>query len=241
MNEEKIKAVETAEDNDVVKATTLSTTNVTSTPEIGSLALALSKAQGEFDIASKDSDNSFHKSKYASIDDVLMAIRPYLSKNGLAILQFPSGNINEICITTRLIHSSGQWIESEISAPPVVNVDKVSKQLKMATIQDQGKTITYLRRYSIVSILAIAQEDDDGNSALPKPKDVCLSYAQQDTIEDMLKGYPRVRNRMIEDYKKISSIKAEQYNTVIERIQKNIDYIEAQKMKIVELEQKRKI
>ena len=217
MNEDKIEVAEAAQNKN--EANTVSTKNVAGSDEIGKLALALSKAQGEFDIASKDSDNTFYKSKYANIDEVLGAIRPHLAKNELALMQFSTGDIKEICITTRLIHSSGQWIESEISSPPVQKMD----------IQGQGKAITYLRRYSAVSMLAIAQEDDDGNSSVAEQDNLNITDKQIADIEKMLKNYPAIRRKLIEEYKQLALIPKDDFGTVIKRINKNSEYIDSQK------------
>ena len=118
--------------------------------------------------------NPFFKSKYAPLSDVLNAVRPILSKNGLSVLQSPSGDGEHIIVTTTLIHSSGEWIESP---ELVLKADK-------ATAQGAGSAITYARRYALSAILGISSEDDDdGNEAekqAPTKKEVKteLSEAQ---------------------------------------------------------------
>lgn len=123
---------------------------------IKNIATALSQFQSEVTNPKNTADNPFFRSKYAPLNDILNDVRPLLSKYGLSILQSPSGDGSNIVITTLLMHSSGEWIESE---PLVLKTDK-------ATAQGAGSGISYARRYAISAILGIASEDDDdGNHA----------------------------------------------------------------------------
>jgi hypothetical protein len=122
--------------------------------QIGELAAALAKAQGELEGAHKDSANPFFKSKYADLASVWDACRGPLSENGLAIVQLPRADGNAVTMETRLIHSSGQWIEGELTA--------VAKDEGPQSI---GSAVTYLRRYMLQAVTGVAPEDDDGNAA----------------------------------------------------------------------------
>jgi hypothetical protein len=123
---------------------------------IASIAKALSEFQGEVKNPANTADNPFFKSKYAPLSDILNLVRPTLAKYGLSVIQAPSGDGDKIIITTRLMHSSGEWIEA---CPLSLKADK-------ATAQGAGSAITYGRRYSLAAILGISSEDDDdGNGA----------------------------------------------------------------------------
>ena len=127
---------------------------------IKELSAALSKFQGEITNPLNTATNPFFKSKYAPLNDILTLVRPILSKNGLSIVQAPSGDGEHIIVTTTLLHSSGEWIEF---ADLILKADK-------PTAQGAGSAITYGRRYAISSILGISSEDDDdGNNAEPSP------------------------------------------------------------------------
>lgn len=123
--------------------------------QINELATALSKAQGELENASKSSSNQHFRSKYADLAEILNTIRPVFSLHGLAVTQCPSFEGGVASVETVLMHSSGQWISSVISAP-------CSKQ----DAQGVGSAITYCRRYALAAVAGIAQEDDDANSAV---------------------------------------------------------------------------
>jgi hypothetical protein len=124
---------------------------------IAKLAEALAKAQGVMEGASKDATNPFFKAKYADLAAVWDACRKPLSDNGLSVVQvsrFIPEQPDLVCIETMLIHSSGEWIRGQLAVKPV-----------KSDPQSVGSCITYLRRYSLQSIVGIAPEDDDGNAA----------------------------------------------------------------------------
>ncbi len=121
---------------------------------IATLAMALSKAQGEMEGAAKDSTNPHFKSKYADLASVWEACRKPLAKNGLAILQPVTADGQHVTVTTILAHSSGEWVS-----------ESLTMTAQQATPQAVGSTITYGRRYGLSAMVGIAPEDDDGEAA----------------------------------------------------------------------------
>ena len=146
---------------------------------IASLAMSLSKFQGEVTNPKNTAANPFFKSSYSPLNEVINTTKPLLSKHGLSILQSPSGDGEHIIITTLLMHSSGEWIEGE---PLVLKADK-------PTAQGAGSAITYGRRYALSAILGIAsEEDDDGNSATEnkaKTADKPATTGTQDNVANL--------------------------------------------------------
>ena len=128
--------------------------------DVVELAKALCKFQKSLSSVGKGKVNPFFNSKYADINDILVAIRPPLADNGLCITQG-----NRFCIetsgfyvTTTLMHVSGQWLRSEVRMPLGGKKDA----------QAIGGACTYGRRYGLSAILGISvDEDDDGNSNIP--------------------------------------------------------------------------
>jgi hypothetical protein len=132
---------------------------------IGAIAGALAKAQGEMTMVEAKSTNPFFNSKYASLASVLETAMPALNKYGIALVQGnrwdPSDN--GFYITSTLMHSSGEWIKSEIRMP-------IAKK----DAHGIGAATTYGRRYLLSSMVGIAQADDDGNAGIkraPRPSD----------------------------------------------------------------------
>lgn len=120
---------------------------------ISKLAEALSKAQSEMDSAKKDSINPHFKSKYADLASVIDAIRP-IYKYGLSYVQTLKGKT----LLTVLMHTSGEWISSELELI-----------IQKNDMQGLGSALTYARRYSLSSMMGIAQDDDDGEGSFTRP------------------------------------------------------------------------
>ena len=122
-------------------------------PELDKLSAALAKAQSEMEGAKKESTNPFFKSSYADLHAVIKSAFPYLSKYGLSVSQGNEIVPGAVCVTTTLMHSSGQWLRSKVKLP-----------LSKVDAQGVGAAITYGRRYGLSAIVGIAQYDDDANS-----------------------------------------------------------------------------
>ncbi len=165
--------------------------------QLNELALALSKVQGAIEGAKKDSVNPFHKSKYADLTSCWECCREELAKNQIAVVQGGDDTDTHLAVTTTLIHSSGQWIDGTYKMERKLT-DK-DKNRRDMTAQEIGATITYLRRYSICSLVGICPDDDDANSITPtaKRKDVedvepvqqikNMSASQVSELESILK------------------------------------------------------
>jgi hypothetical protein len=106
----------------------------------------------------KDKNNPFFKSKYSDLAGVLNGISETMAMCELAVIHKMSVNESSNVLTTILIHSSGESIESSMVLPQVVDPQKL------------GSMLTYYRRYALMSILGVASEDedDDGNKASNK-------------------------------------------------------------------------
>jgi hypothetical protein len=128
--------------------------------QINELAAALCKAQAMMKPAKKSEQNPYFKSKYADLTNVVENDRKALTDNGLAIVQGgggvaspTTGEINAVCVTTRIVHTSGQWIEDVAGASP-----------KDFTPQSVGAAITYLRRYEYQAMVGATAEGDDDDA-----------------------------------------------------------------------------
>jgi len=141
-------------------------TNMETSEQINELAPALSKLQSS--ISNPVKDAKAHHSRYASFPSVLNTIRPHLAENGLSIVQTSRkdelyGSMHVI-VTTRLLHSSGQWIQEDISS--AINMKAQN------SIQDMGSLISYLKRYAIQGLVLIAGDDDDDGEAAARTQPV---------------------------------------------------------------------
>lgn len=128
-------------------------------PSLVNFAPAFHAAQAQMENAKKDSKNPHFKSDYANLNSVQDAVMPALSANGLSVIQGPGGHGNDAQIITRILHTSGEWIQT-IATSPLTKQDP----------QAMGSALTYLRRYSLAGLCGITQTDDDGEAAVRETK-----------------------------------------------------------------------
>ena len=112
----------------------------------------LSAVKSEVGRISKDSNNPFFKSKYFDINSLLMHVEPIIQKNGLLLLQ----PIQDNMVKSIIFDTNGFSIESAINLTGITDPQKL------------GSAITYFRRYTLQSLLALQAEDDDANLASKK-------------------------------------------------------------------------
>ncbi len=125
-----------------------------SSETLGAISPALTKALGALENPKNTATNPHFKSKYAPLDVILNDARPVLAKHGLALIQSTETVNGWPAVTTRIVHESGEWIESEpLALPP-----------QKDTAQGHGSGLTYSRRYSAAAILGVSSEDDDDGS-----------------------------------------------------------------------------
>ena len=96
----------------------------------------------------KDSKNPHFKNTYASLTQILSEVKPILSECELVLTQ----PINEKGVGT-VISFNDEVLESFIPLPVGVNP------------QQLGSAITYFRRFTLASLLALEIDDDDAETA----------------------------------------------------------------------------
>lgn len=127
-------------------------------PTIGAIATALAKAQATYKPAIKDAANPFFKSKYVALDGAIDACREALTSNGIAVVQATGYDGDKLILNTMLIHSSGEFIGGTY---PIKAIKEDPQGI--------GSAVTYARRYSLMALVGLAAEDDDGNAASGNP------------------------------------------------------------------------
>jgi hypothetical protein len=148
-----------------------------SSSAIGSLAAALAKAQIELVNPEKSMVATIRADgkgggeqifRYAPLSSGLEIVRKTLGKHEIAAVQATTiiHAAGLISVTTRLCHSSGEWISSDW---PVCSLDEMASPKRM------GAALTYARRYALFALVGIAGEDDldapDLNAAGPAEAD----------------------------------------------------------------------
>lgn len=160
--------------------------------EFTKLVGALIGAQSQFKKATKSEDNQF-KSKYANLEEVIDATRPALILNGLAVLQSPATDLEHgsVILTTRIVHSSGEWMESVLIVPGINDKGNL-------TAQSIGAATTYARRTAWKALLGVAEEDDDGNSGgIHKP-----AVKAEQKVEQKAEAKAKLLDTQIQKYER---------------------------------------
>ena len=142
--------------------------------------------QNELGAISKDATNPFYKSKYFDINSLIGQLKPLLQKHNLVLLQ----PINNNQVRSVIYDLDGGSVESSIELPNNLDAQKL------------GSAITYFRRYTLTSLLALQAVDDDGNLAaqtnkIHKPLLLDNSPELKNAISGMSKG------ATVDDVKKI--------------------------------------
>lgn len=110
----------------------------------------------------KDKRNPHFKNDYASLNEVLDKVKRELNRLGVVVVQKSGSGVNhDWGMYTMLIDTED---DSEITSyVPYVNPTDMQKL---------GGAITYARRYALVSMLALEDEDLDGENAIDTQKSV---------------------------------------------------------------------
>jgi hypothetical protein len=145
-----------------------------SSSSIGSLAAALAKAQIELvnpeksrvaTVRADGKGGSEQIFRYAPLSSGLDIVRKTLGKHEIAAVQATAidHQAGIVSVTTRLCHSSGEWIASHW---PVCPLDDMASPKRM------GAALTYARRYTLFALVGIAGEDDLDAPDLNAPEPV---------------------------------------------------------------------
>lgn len=165
---------------------------VTSPPAaIDKLAGALAKAQADLKNPPKNKtarirmkEGGSYTYHYADLADILDSVRETLSKNGLAVTQIVTRVGDANVLLTRLLHVSGQFVESVYPLPQACGA------------QEMGSAITYARRYSICPILGIAGETDDDAQQAEESAETAQEEKKREAFErlEAAKAEGRIRS-----------------------------------------------
>jgi len=113
----------------------------------------INQVKSEIGVMAKKLENPFYKSSYFDINELIAHVEPLLNANGLMLMQ----PVIDGKVVSRIIDlETGDIDESSIKLPEINDPQKL------------GSAITFYRRYSLQSQLAIQAEDDDANKASGK-------------------------------------------------------------------------
>jgi hypothetical protein len=124
-------------------------------PEIDQISTALAKAQGALKNPEKNQTAKIptkvggsYSYNYADLPHTLDTIRGPLAQNGLCHSAGIESHAEGMILSVRLMHTSGQWIESDVGFPG-------GNDPKLL-----AANITYFRRYLLTALVGVAADDD---------------------------------------------------------------------------------
>jgi hypothetical protein len=157
-------------------------------------------AQKGFGKALKTSTNPHFRSKYADLGACIEAVIDSLHEQGFALIQMPKPSEEGfVTIVTELLYTTGERLYFGELTIPVTKRDA----------QGYGSALTYCRRYSLMSAMGIAPEDDDGNvaSQAPVSKPATPKKAKAVTTYYNLADCPAENKKACETYLLASNVK----------------------------------
>lgn len=147
-----------------IKVEEICMNDITSSNSISALAAKLTKAQAAFKPVTKSGENLYDRYKYALLEDYVSSAREVLAAHGLSIAtsvldvqtiesRTTKGGTTEhavrVKIALRLLHESGEWIETASWGEGQDRADKAVY-----------KAITGARKYGLAALLGLATTDD---------------------------------------------------------------------------------
>jgi ERF superfamily len=203
---------------------------------IDQVSAAFAAAQGEFEPVVHNRINPFFKSHYTDLDGILKAVKPALSDHKLVIYNFTKLSDGYTILHTRLVHESGQWIETRARIIPAKD-----------DIQGLGSAMSYHKRYNILNLLGISTkedlDDDDGEVDMiphrnmshkgtapnlrskPQKPTETITPEQLEELQDMLQNHPDIAEDILEKMRiqTLSDMPKEYYLKSIKRVREIIN------------------
>lgn len=132
---------------------------------------AYNKLVLEINSLQKDKDNPYFKSKYVDLNQILDEVKKKIQEAGFCMPQTVRGGE----LHTELIWVATGEVFLQCDLPLIGATD----------MQKLGSAITYARRYSLLPMLQLQCEDDDGNAASGVTQAPAEKKSGYDTLETM--------------------------------------------------------
>ncbi len=184
--------------------------------DIRAIAQEFLLAKQEFLSTGLSGTNAHQKYKYAKIEDIYHAVEGALGRRNIIIWHWARPDAGVEYLITRLVHTlTGQFLEDV----RILESEKPGNQAK-------GAANTYMKKYAVLSLCAIATEDDDGMEEQKYIDQATISAEQLVTLQKEIKSAQNGA-QLLKDvlgYNKIDdlySLKVSAYDRVKDYILKN--------------------
>ena len=108
-----------------------------------------------FEALKKEAVNPFYGKGYVALNQILPVVKEKCTEHNFVLVQVLGNSEGKNILRTELRHKDGDRVQGEIE---IVSKDSLDPQ-------KVGAGITYMRRYSLVTMFMLEDEDDDGNTA----------------------------------------------------------------------------
>ena len=127
----------------------------------------------------KNQKNPFYNNNYSDLNEIVETLNPILEKHNLLLVQ--PLNDNKV-ISTIIDVETQEQVQSSLQLPIDLSPQKI------------GSAITYYRRYTLQSLLALLSEDDDGNKAENKSE---IDKKTLQLLHDKIVENPKEKKNLI--------------------------------------------
>jgi hypothetical protein len=170
---------------------------------------ALAKAQATYSVAHKSGYNPHYKSYFSTFEDLVLASRESLTREGLSITQYVETEYDKEYLWTNLMHYTKEHIASKVQIHVKDKTD----------IQKFGSAITYLKRYMYASICGIAtsEHDEDSNDVVDEP---VISDKQVGLLRALIKDNKILEDTICKHYnvQSLNQIPAGNMNQILDKL-----------------------
>lgn len=175
------------------------------------------EAMAEMPMIPRSGKNTHSGQRYSTLDDLIKATRPVLSRHGLSLNWQTTATGNEYSVTAIVRHADGHSISTTLSGGR-------DNGKQMNVLQGGGSTETYLKRYTGFSILGLASGDeveDDGRAANTQTVTADQYIALRDKAEEA--GVAEEKICLAAGVSDLQLFPASQFEAAIKRLNKNME------------------
>jgi hypothetical protein len=178
---------------------------------------SFAEAMAEMPDVRRTGHNKHLNVKYSTLDDLIHATRPVLSRHGLSLNWQSAINGDSITVTAIVRHAQGHSIQTTLSGPR-------DNGKQMNALQGGGSTETYLKRYTGFAILGLSsgdEADDDGQTATAATVSAEQYIALRDRAAEA--GVDESKICLAAGVPDLHQFPASQFQSAMNRLQRNME------------------
>lgn len=179
---------------------------------------AFAAAMAEMPDVKRTGHNKHLNTRYSTLDDLIHATRPVLSRHGLSLNWQTAIDGSNITVTAIVRHAQGHSIQTTLSGPR-------DNGKQMNVLQGGGSTETYLKRYSGFSILGLSSGDEVDDDGQGGGGGETVSAEQYVALRNRAAeaGVPEAKICLAAGVSDLHQFPADQFDSAMRRLQRNLE------------------